>query len=84
MIAQRLISAHCDVDARNGAGQTALMMAAMFGRIDVVKLLVSSGAKLELSDRAGNTALSLAQQQANPQMIGLLMGAKGQLTEPGK
>jgi ankyrin repeat protein len=31
-IAQRLIAADCDVNARNDAGQTALMMAAMFGR----------------------------------------------------
>jgi ankyrin repeat protein len=78
-IAQRLIAAHCDVNARNGAGQTALMMAAMFGQTDVVKLLLANGANLMLQDGAGNTAMTLAQQQANPQMVALLTQAvKGQ------
>jgi ankyrin repeat protein len=78
-IAQRLIAAHCDVNERNDAGQTALMMAAMFGRTDVVKMLIANGAKPELQDRVGNTAVSLAQQQANQQMITLLAQAvKGQ------
>src|SRR5260370_953394 len=40
VIAHRLIAAHCDVNARNDAGQTALMMAAMFGRTDIVKMLL--------------------------------------------
>jgi ankyrin repeat protein len=78
-IAQRLIDARCDVNARNDAGQTALMMAAMFGRTDVVKMLLVNGANPELQDRVGNTAASLAQQQANPQMVTLLAQAvKGQ------
>ncbi len=78
-IAQRLIAAHCDVNARNDAGQTALMMAAMFGRTDVVKMLLMNGANPDLHDRVGNTAASLAQQQANPQMVTLLtQGTKGQ------
>jgi uncharacterized protein len=55
------------------------MMAAMFGRADVVKLLLVNGANPELRDKAGNTAVGLAQQQANPQMIALLtQAAKGQ------
>ena len=78
VIAHRLIAAHCDVNARD-AGQTALMMAAMFGRTDVVKMLLVNGANPELQDRVGNTAVSLAQQQANPQMVALLTQAsKGQ------
>jgi hypothetical protein len=58
---------------------SALMMAAMFGRADVVKLLLVNGANRDLRDKVGNTAVSLAQQQANPQMIALLtQAAKGQ------
>ena len=61
------------------AGQTALMMASMFGQMAVVKLLLANGANPELQDQAGNTATSLAQQQANPQMVALLtQAAKGQ------
>jgi len=77
-IAQRLIAAHCDVNARNDAGQTALMMAAMFGQTDVVKLLLVNGANLTLQDHVGNTAMTLAQQQANSQMVALLTQGKGQ------
>ena len=76
-IAQRLIAAHCDVNARNDAGQTALMMAAMFGRTDVVKVLLANGAKPELQDKSGNTAVSLVRQQTNLRMIALL-------TQPAK
>jgi ankyrin repeat protein len=47
----------------------------MFGRTDVVKMLLVNGAKPELQDRVGNTAVSLAQQQANQQMITLLAQA---------
>ena len=55
------------------------MMAAMFGQMDVVKLLLVNGADPELKDQVGNTAMSLAQQQANPQMVTLLtQTAKGQ------
>jgi ankyrin repeat protein len=74
-IAQRLIAAHCDVNARNGAGQTALMMASMFGQMEVVKLLLTNGANLTLQDQVGNTAVTLAQRQANPQVVALLTQA---------
>jgi ankyrin repeat protein len=51
------------------------MMAALFGQTDVVKLLLASGAKPELQDRAGNTAVNLARQQANAQLVALLTQA---------
>jgi ankyrin repeat protein len=38
----------------------------------MVKLLLSNGAQTGLQDRTGNTALSLAKQQNNPDMIALL------------
>jgi hypothetical protein len=78
-ITQRLIAAHCDVNARDNAGQTALKMAAMFGQTDAVKLLLKNGANLTLQDQAGNTAMTLARQQANSQMVALLtQGAEDQ------
>jgi hypothetical protein len=48
------------------------MMAALFGQTDVVTLLLSNGARPELQDDAGNTAMSLARQQANTKMVALL------------
>jgi ankyrin repeat protein len=50
------------------------MMAALFGRTDVVKLLVAHGADPSLKDRSGNTAAGLARQQGNAEMIALIEG----------
>ncbi|MDB5631159.1 MAG: hypothetical protein JWR49_14 [Tardiphaga sp.] len=38
-------------------------------------MLLVNGANPQLQDQVGNTAVSLAQQQANPQMITLLTQA---------
>jgi len=70
-IAQMLVP-HCDVNAANQQGQNAAMMAALFGHEDIVRLLVDHGARLDLKDAAGNTALSLARQQGNKKMQILL------------
>ena len=53
----------CGVDHRNRAGQTALMMASLFGREDVIRLLLAKGADPRIADNAGNTAQSLAEAQ---------------------
>jgi ankyrin repeat protein len=73
-VAERLLADRCDVNATNNAGQTALMMAALFGRNETVKLLISHGVNAALRDDTGNTALSLAEQQRNAEMIALLGG----------
>ena len=48
------------------------MMAALFGQTDVVKLLLADGANVDLKDNSGNTASSLAEQQANRLMATIL------------
>jgi ankyrin repeat protein len=50
------------------------MMAALFGRIDVVRLLVAHGADPTLKDLSGNTAAGLARQQGNAEMAALIEG----------
>jgi ankyrin repeat protein len=70
-IAQRLVG-RCDVNARNRMGQTAVMMAALVGHADIVRLLVQRGADLTLKDASGNTADSVARQQGNAAMSALL------------
>jgi len=55
--------ANCDVNHRTGAGQTALMMASLFGREEVVGLLLERGADPGIVDLDGNTASSLAKNQ---------------------
>lgn len=64
-IAARLLKEKCNVDARNKAGQTALMMAALFGRTGQVDMLLAAGADPGVTDLSGRSAASVAQQQGN-------------------
>jgi len=52
-------------DARNGAGQTAAMFAALFGKAALIDALAARGADFAASDAAGQTAHGLAAQQGN-------------------
>jgi ankyrin repeat protein len=70
-IAERLVT-RCDVNTRNREGQTAVMMAALFGHADIVRLLATHGANLALTDASGNSAGSVAHQQGNAGMEALL------------
>jgi ankyrin repeat protein len=70
-IAERLVG-RCDVNHRNKAGETAVMMAALFGHEDIIRLLAQRGADLSLQDAAGDTAESLARQQGNTAMTTFL------------
>jgi ankyrin repeat protein len=58
-IARRLMGTACRPDQRNHAGQTPAMYAALFQRSAILQELVTQGADVEATDRAGNTATSL-------------------------
>jgi ankyrin repeat protein len=73
-IAARLLTAGCDVNARNNAGQTALMMAVLFDRSAQVAMLVKAGADPALADASGRTAKAVAQGQGNDAMVAQLEG----------
>ena len=75
-IVQRLLAAGAKVDDRNGIGATALMFAAMTGKIDVVRTLLNHRADSKAIDQRGLDAKQLAQQQGNDQMVDLLERAK--------
>lgn len=62
-------TAACDVNHQNHAGQTALMMAALFGRESMLNLLLTHQAKADLVDASGNTASSLAQAQGLDRVV---------------
>ena len=53
----------CDVNHRNYAGQTLLMMSALFGRERMIEAALDAGADASVADNAGNTAASLARGQ---------------------
>jgi ankyrin repeat protein len=67
-IAARLLKAGCDVNARNNAGQTALMMASLFNRTRQVEMLLAAGADRTIKDGAGRSASSVAADQGNAPM----------------
>jgi len=52
-----LLESGARVDEQDGAGNTALLMAAQFGRSDSVKLLLEAGANVHLANEHGWTAL---------------------------
>ena len=64
-IAARLLQAGCDVNARNHAGQTALMMAALFSRSRQIDMLIAAGADATITDAAGRSASTVAEGQGN-------------------
>lgn len=49
-----------DIDARDGAQCTALMLAVKENRLELVRYLLDEGAQIDLRDNHGNTALHLA------------------------
>ncbi|HSX60865.1 MAG TPA: ankyrin repeat domain-containing protein [Tahibacter sp.] len=65
IVLRLLDDARTQVDARNRAGQTAAMFAALFGKQSVIDRLAARGADLGAADAAGQTPQKLAQQQGN-------------------
>jgi len=75
-LAARLLKEKCDVNARNNAGQTALMMASLFGRSQQMALLLAAGAKADIVDAAGRSAASVARAQGNDAVARKLEGER--------
>ncbi|MCY1453058.1 Ankyrin repeats (many copies) [compost metagenome] len=57
-----LLEFGADVEGATPDGKTALMMAAMFNRVEVIRLLVQRGANPRAQDADGITPLLLAQR----------------------
>ncbi|WP_379090670.1 ankyrin repeat domain-containing protein [Pedobacter sp. UC225_65] len=71
-IAQLLIENGALLDQVHGNNGTALMFATMFGRNDIVKLLVLAGADTDICDARGLRAIDHALQQGNEEALNLL------------
>lgn len=72
----RYLDAGVDIEARNpGDAWTPLMWAAVRDHDAVVKLLISRGARLEIRDRKGLTALLVAARWGSRKGVGALLDA---------
>ena len=56
-LVRALLAQGTDVNSKNAAGQTALMLSSAFGHLNVVKVLLAAGAERDLQDDLGLTAL---------------------------
>ena len=70
---KRLIESGADLDAKDGAGWTALMVACWNGYTETVKLLISKGANIEAKDNTGWTALMVACWSGHTETAKLLL-----------
>jgi len=74
-IIQLLLWAKADVNARDGSGQTALMMLGDSVTPDIVWDLIHAGAKVNLRDNDGDTALSEVASLNNTEVLKTLLDA---------
>jgi ankyrin repeat protein len=72
-----LLKAGADVNAKDGAGSSALMRAVTSDFADVprIQLFLDHGADVNLRDRNGDTALRKARQKGESQVAALLINA---------
>jgi ankyrin repeat protein len=68
----RLLTQGADPNARNSNGHTALMMASVYGHLEVVTTLLKSGADKNLKSTSGSTALDFAKLYNNTSLFDYL------------
>ncbi len=69
-----LVARRANVNAQSDTGRTALLIAANYPRtVDVLKLLLESGADLRAQDRGGATALALAVRASDIDVVRFLV-----------
>jgi ankyrin repeat protein len=70
-----LLDKHAYIDAESPNGSTPLMMAAMYGTPQAVKLLVDAGADPLLKNQQGLTAIDFARRTSRTESVDLLAAA---------
>jgi uncharacterized protein len=70
-----LIENSAYIDAESPNGTTPLMMAAMYGTPEAVKLLIEEGADVQLKNAQGLTALQFAQRADRANSVELITTA---------
>lgn len=70
-----LLDNHAYVDAASPNGSTPLMMAARYGTIDAVKVLLAAGADPRLKNALGLSAIDFAREVQREDIVALIAGA---------
>lgn len=75
-VMKALMDYGADIDATCTDNSTALMMAAHWGFVIKLKILLDAGAKLNLVDRAGNSAFAYACRSSRQRIVEYLAGCE--------
>jgi hypothetical protein len=76
-VVTNLIQWGVEVNTRDKNGWTALMHACRRGFVETAKALLAAGADATVSTDDGKTALTLAEQAKNPELVSLLKQKTG-------
>ncbi|AVP87838.1 hypothetical protein phytr_9090 [Candidatus Phycorickettsia trachydisci] len=82
-----LVEKGADIEARYPGGNTALLLAAIYGNRDLMNNLIAIGADIQARNTAGSTALHIAVERNNPYIVSALVeggAAIGALDERGR
>ena len=71
-VVYRLLRAGADPNLQDNMGLTALMIAAISGEVDCLKLLLQAGARTDLRERNGHTAVMLADMYGQHLVVKIL------------
>jgi len=77
-----LLANGADVNETTGGGQTALILAVIFGHTNLVKLLMKAGADPQLRDNLGLNAIEWAQRRGLTEALAILTNKHQQSTPP--
>ena len=77
-----LLATGADVNETTNGGQTALILAIIFGRTNLVRILVNAGADPQLRDNLGLNAIEWAQRRGLTEALGILTNTRESATRP--
>lgn len=77
-----LLANGADVNGTTGGGQTALILAVIFGHTNLVKLLVNAGADPQLRDNLGLNAIEWAKRRGSREALEILTDKPQPFTAP--
>ena len=77
-----LLAGGVSVDQKGRGGHTPLMVAAIFGHVEIARLLVDAGAELSLEDSLGMTAKQWAERRGSKGVAELLSKASREKARP--